>query len=191
MRTLAGFLLVALASPLAAQSGWRLVPTTDPLTQATDRQLVLRADSVAARATDTAVARHPRIDALVVACGQRLPASAGRSLVLYTTESWQLFGAATGYAELRFDGRPEALPAYLTLVEYGVPSPGGQLAPRHAAFLGAGASPYFSSRLLGRLLAARTLTVSYRGIGTTHTLRFQVGGLREALGRLPACRWSD
>jgi hypothetical protein len=190
MKTLTALLLLAAAGPLAAQAGWRMVPTTDALTGTADRRLVLRADTTPTPG-DTTLSHRDRLDAIAVVCGERLPGAAGRSLLLYTTEPWQEFGPTQGYADLRFDGRPEAVHAYLTLLDYGVITPTGRVAPRHVAFLGSEASPYFSSPILARLLAARVLTVTYRAVGAEHTLTFHVAGLPDALGQLSACRWRE
>jgi len=189
MKSITRLLLIALSARLSAQTGWRLVRTSDELTGVADRRLMLRADTMASPA-DTLAHRH-RFDALALVCGERLPSSAGRSLVLFTDESWQQFGAATGYADLRFDGRPEAMPAFVTLIDYGVIAPTGHVAARHMAFLGSESSPYFSRAILTRLLSARTLSVTYRAVGANETLRFHVGELKDALGQLPGCRWSE
>lgn len=190
VKLLTALLLLAVTGPLAAQTGWRLIPTTDDLTGAADRRLVVRADTTPAPA-DSTLPHRDRADAIALVCGDRLPGATGRSLLLYTTESWQEFGPAQGYADLRFDGHPEAVHAYLTLLDYSVIAPTGRVAARHVAFLGSQGSPYFSPRILARLLAARTLRVTYRGVGAERTLTFHVAGLQDALRQLSACRWSD
>jgi hypothetical protein len=189
MKSLAALLLVV-AGPLAAQGGWRLVPTTDDFTGASDRRLVLRADSTTTLPGDTATLPRDARDALVVACGDRLPGAGRRSLLIHTTVPWELYGAASGYAELRFDRPPQTLRTYPTLLDYGAITPTGHVVARHVAFLGTDDSPYFSARLISRLLDARTLSITYRVVGGERTLSFHVEGLREALRQLSGCDWT-
>jgi hypothetical protein len=167
--------LIPLAAIRPADSPWRLVETTDDLTGASDRRLILRAENWNA-ATATAT--------LVVACGDRLPSSEGRSLLFFAGQPLEPFGNELGYAELRFDDQPRPIKAYLTIQDVGDAHPARQI-----AFLGADQSPYFSRALLEQLMAAGKLSVTYRTYGEVRTVSFHPAGLREAIPQLPGCRF--
>ena len=170
-------LLLLTLFPLAARpadSAWRLVETTDDLTGASDRRLILRAENWNA-ATATAT--------LVVVCGDRIPSSEGRSLLFFAGQPLEPFGNEL-YAELRFDDQPRPIKAYLTILDMVDAHPA-----RQVAFLGTDQSPYFSRPLLDQLMAAGKLSVTYRAYGEVRTVSFHPTGLREALPQLPGCRF--
>jgi hypothetical protein len=167
--------LLPLAAVRPAESAWRLVETTDDLTGASDRRLILRAENWNA-ATATAT--------IVVACGDRIPSSEGRSLLFFAGRPFEPFGNELGYAELRFDDQPHPIKAYLTILDVG-----DARATRQVAFLGTDQSPYFSRPLLDQLMAAGKLSVTYRAYGEVRTVSFHPVGLREALPQLAGCRF--
>lgn len=186
-------LITALSASLSAQSpasSWRLVETTDDLTAATDRRLIVRADDWPT-VRDTAAVEEYRRATIILACGDRLPGSEGRSLLFFAGQPLEPFGRELAYVELRFDGRPTPIKAYLTILDYGdaVVTATGRRATRQVAFLGGDKSPYFSPQLFSQLLAAGKLTVKYRAYGAEQTVSFRLTGLREALPQLPGCRW--
>ena len=167
--------LVPLAAVRPADSAWRLVETTDDLTGASDRRLILRAeDWNAATATAT----------IVVACGDRIPSSEGRSLLFFAGRPLEPFGNELGYAELRFDDQPRPIKAYLTILDVG-----DARATREVAFLGTDQSPYFSRPLLDQLMTAGKLSVTYRAYGEVRTVSFHPAGLRQALPQLAGCHF--
>ena len=172
--------LVPLAATHPTDSVWRLVETTDDLTGATDRRLILRADNWSATVAPNGSTRAT----LVVACGDRLPNADGRSLLFFAGQPLEPIGNELAYAELRFDNQP-TIRAYLTIVEVG-----DARRDRQVAFLGTDQSPYFSAPLFARLLAAERLAVTIRAYGEVRTVAFHPVGLREALGQLPDCRWT-
>ncbi len=167
--------LLPLAAVRPTDSAWRLVDTTDDLTGASDRRLILRAENWNA-ATSTAT--------IVVACGDRIPSSDGRSLLFFAGHPFEPFGNELGYAELRFDDQPRPIQAYLTILDVGDARPA-----RQVAFLGTDQSPYFSRPLLDQLMTAGKLSVTYRAYGEARTVAFHPAGLREALPQLTACRF--
>jgi hypothetical protein len=188
------FLLIsALSASLSAQSpgsNWRLVETTDDLTAATDRRLILRADDWPT-VRDTRAVEEYRRASIILACGDRMPGSEGKSLLFFAGQPLEPFGRELGYVELRFDSRPTPIKAFLTILDYGdaVVTATGRRATRQVAFLGGDKSPYFSPQLFSQLLAAAKLTVKYRAYGAEQTVSFRLTGLREALLQLPGCRW--
>jgi hypothetical protein len=188
-------LITALSASLSAQSpasSWRLVETTDDLTAATDRRLIVRTDDWPT-VRDTAAVEEYRRATIILACGDRLPGSEGRSLLFFAGQPLEPFGRELAYVELRFDSRPTPVKAYLTILDYGdaVVTATGRRATRQVAFLGWDKSPYFSPQLFSQLLAAGKLTVKYRAYGAEQTVSFRLTGLREALPQLPGCRWPD
>ena len=194
LKQLLPFLITALAAGLSAQSpqspGWRLVETTDDLTGATDRRLIVRADDWPS-VRDTAAVEEYRRATIILACGDRMPGSEGRSLLFFAGQPLEPFGRELGYVEFRFDGRPTPIKAFLTILDYGdaVVTATGRRATRQVAYLGTNKSPYFSPQLFSQLLAAGRLTVKYRAFGAEQTVSFRLSGLREALPQLPGCRW--
>lgn len=171
-------LVLACSTSAAAQSVWRMVETTNDLTAAgNDRRLIVRADDWPAAPPTTAEGYAGAT--IVVACGDRIPNSAGRSLLFNAGQPLQPFGSEMAYAELRFDRDSVATKVYLTMFE-----------PNRVTFFGEQQSPYFSQRLLGRLMAATTLKVKFRAFGGDSVVSFHVAGLRAALEQLPACHWS-
>jgi len=171
--------LVPLAVSRPTESAWRMVETTDDLTSASDRRLILRAD------------QWPGAT-LVVACGERLPSVDGRSLLFYAGQPLEPFGDELA-ADLRFDDQPRPWKTFFTLVDYGEPvlTPAGHRSSRQVAFLGTDQSPYFSHPLLDQLLGSGKLSVTYRAFGEMHTAMFHLAGLREALAQLAGCRWTS
>jgi hypothetical protein len=189
------FLITALSASLSAQSPastWRLVETTDDLTAATDRRLIVRADDWPT-VQDTAAVQEYRWATIILACGDRMPGSEGKSLLFFAGQPLEPFGRELAYAELRFDGRPAPIKAYLTILDYGdaVVTASGRRATRQVAFLGGEKSPYFSPQLFSQLLGAAKLTVTYRAYGAEQSVSFRLTGLREALQQLPGCRWPN
>ncbi len=171
--------LVPLAAVRPTDSAWRLVETTDDLTGATDRRLILRADNWSA-----AVPRNGSTNAtLVVACGDRLPGADGKSLLFFAGQALEPFGNELAYAELRFDDQPP-IKTYLTILEVGEVR-----RDRQVAFLGTDQSPYFSPTLLARLMDAERLSVTFRAYGEARAVSFHLAGLREALPQLQKCHW--
>lgn len=168
-----------LAAVRAADSAWRLVETTDDLTGATDRRLILRADNWSGAAPANGATRAT----LVLACGDRLPNADGKSLLFFAGQPLEPFGNELAYVELRFDDQPRPIKAYLTLTDV------GDHHDRQVAFLGTDQSPYFSGPLFDRLVAAGQLSVTYRAYGDARTVSFHLAGLRDGLARLPGCRW--
>ena len=166
--------LLPLAAVRPADSAWRLVETTDDLTGSSDRRLILRAENWNP-ATATAT--------VVVACGDRIPGSEGRSLLFFAGQPLEPFGNEL-YAELRFDDQPRPIKAYLTILDVGAARP-----TRQVAFLGTDQSPYFSRPLLDQLMTAGKLSVTYRAYGEVRTVSFHPAGLREALPQRPGCRF--
>lgn len=178
MTTRALALLLALVPLTPADSAWRLVVTTDDLTAASDRRLILRAD-------------QPSNATLVLACGDRLPSADGKSLLFYAGQPLEPFGDELA-ADLRFDDQPRSVKTFFTLADYGEPilTPGGHRSSRQVAFLGTDQSPYFSRPLFDQLVASGKLSLTYRAFGEQHTVIFHLTGLREALSQLSACRWT-
>jgi hypothetical protein len=170
--------LLPLAAVRPLDSAWRLVETTDDLTGATDRRLILRADNWnAAGGPDVATTAT-----LVLACGDRIPNVDGKSLLFYAGQPLEPFGNELAYVELRFDDQPRPIKAYLTISAYG----GG----RQVAFLGSDQSRYFSRPLFDRLTGASKLSVTYRAFSETHRVTFHLAGLSDALSQLSACHWT-
>lgn len=172
--------LVFLAhSTASAQSAWRLVQTTDDLTGAgSDRRLIVRADDWPA--TPPTTADGYRGATIVLVCGDRVPGSAGRSLLFNAGQALQPFGPEFAYAKLRFDNDSTPISAYLTMFD-----------PSRVTFLGDPQNPHFSPRLFGRLLGATKLTITFRAFGGDRMVSFHVAGLRAALAQVPACHWTD
>ena len=166
--------LIPLAAARPADSAWRLVETTDDLTGAGDRRLILRAEHWNATSVTATI---------VVACGDRIPSSEGRSLLFFAGQPFEPFGNEL-YAELRFDDQPRPIKAYLTILDVVDAHPA-----RQVAFLGTDQSPYFSRPLLDQLMAAGKLSVTYRAYGEVRTVSFHPAGLREALPQLAGCRF--
>jgi len=180
--------LVPLAAARSVDSAWRLVETTDDLTGASDRRLILRADNWnAAGSPDVAVTAT-----LVLACGDRIPNADGKSLLFFAGRPLEPFGNELAYAELRFDDQARPIQAYFTIFDYGqaVVTPAGRRGARQVAFLGTDQSPYFSQALFEQLRGAGKLSVTYRAYGETHHVTFHLGGLSDALPQLTACRWT-
>ena len=163
--------LVAAAPAVAAQgSSWRLLETQDELTGAQDRRLILRADGwVPGGAT------------LVVACGDRLPGGAGRTVLLNAAEPLYPFGGeGAAYAEVSLDsGRTRARQYWRMLDGAGAT----------VALVGDTSSPLFSEAFFTRLLGAEALDLRYRALGGERVVRFTLRGLRDELRHLSACRW--
>lgn len=172
------FLIYATAAAQSPQPVWRMVETTDDLTAAGfDRRLIVRADDWPAAPPTTAAGYAGAT--IVVACGDRIPNSAGRSLLFNAGQPLQPFGSEMAYAELRFDKDSVPIKAYLTMLD-----------PRRVTFLGEPQSPYFSPRLLDRLMTATTLQVTFKAFGGDRTVSFHIAGLRAALAQLSGCRWT-
>ncbi|HSD32216.1 MAG TPA: hypothetical protein VLB49_09920 [Gemmatimonadales bacterium] len=183
--------LLLTTSSAAAQSGWRLVQTTDELTAASDTRLILREDAWPTeppKAADTF-----RGATLVIVCGHRLPSAGGRTLLLSADQPMQPFGGNFAYAELRFDSDSTSTKAYFTTLQAssGIAVESGRSYPRYASFLGSEQSPYFSPRIFARMIGATRLTIRYRAYGTDRSATFRLTGLAEALGRLSQCRWTE
>ena len=185
-------LLLLTLLPLAAvrplDSAWRLVETTDDLTGASDRRLILRADNWNATGTPDAA----NTATLVLACGDRIPNLDGKSLLFYAGQPLEPFGNELAYAELRFDDQPRSIKAYFTIFDYGeaVVTQTGRRGARQVAFLGTNQSPYFSRPLFEQLTGATKLSVTYRAFSETHQVTFHVAGLSDALAQLGACQWT-
>lgn len=180
--------LVPLAAVRSLDSAWRLVETTDDLTGASDRRLILRADNW----NPTGAPEVATTATLVLACGDRIPNADGKSLLLFAGQPLEPFGNELAYAELRFDDQPRPIKAYFTIFDYGqaAVTPTGRRQGRQVAFLGTDQSPYFSRPLFDLLTTAGKLTVTYRAYGDTHRVTFHPAGLTEALSQLAACRWT-
>jgi hypothetical protein len=184
-------LLLAAGSNAAAQSGWRLVQTTDELTAASDTRLILREDAwptVPPKAADSF-----RGATLVIVCGHRLPSAAGRTLLLSADQPMQPFGGDFAYAELRFDSDSASTRAYFTTLQASsnIAVESGRSVPRYVSFLGSEQSPYFSPQIFARMLRATRLTIRYRAYGTDRSASFRLAGLAEAVGKLSECRWTE
>lgn len=179
--------LVLTLLPLAAirptDSAWRLVETTDDLTGASDRRLILRADHWSAAAGSPNVTTRAT---LVLACGDRLPNADGKSLVFFAGQPLEPFGNAQAYAELRFDDQPSPIKTYFTIQDVA-----DARASHQVAFLGTNQSPWFSRALFDHLLTAGKLDVTYRAYGEVRRVTFHLAGLGDALPQLPACHWND
>jgi hypothetical protein len=169
--------LVPLAAVRPLDSAWRFVETTDDLTGATDKRLILRADNWNAAGTPEAATTAT----LVLACGDRIPNVDGKSLLFYAGQPLEPFGNELA-AELRFDDQPRAIKAYLTILSVS----GG----RQVAFLGNDQSRYFSRPLFDQLTSATKLSLTYRAFSETHRVTFHVAGLSDALTQLGACQWT-
>ena len=180
--------LVPLAALKPLDSPWRLVETTDDLTAASDRRLILRADSWSSGGAPDATTSAT----LILSCGDRIPNAAGKSLLFFAGQPLEPFGNELAYAELRFDEQPHPIKAYFTILDYGVAllTPSGRRGTRQVAFLGTDQSPYFSRPLFEQLQSASTLSVTYRAYGATHRVTFHLAGLQDALSQLPACQWT-
>lgn len=180
--------LVPLAAVRSLDSAWRLVETTDDLTGASDRRLILRADNW----NPTGAPEVATTATLVLACGDRIPNADGKSLLLFAGQPLEPFGNELAYAELRFDDQPRPIKAYFTIFDYGqaAVTPTGRRQGRQVAFLGTDQSPYFSRPLFDQLTSSSKLTVTYRAYGDTHRVTFHPAGLQDALSQLPACRWT-
>jgi hypothetical protein len=181
--------LLPLAAVRPLDSAWRFVETTDDLTGATDRRLILRADNWNATGTpDAAISAT-----LVLACGDRIPNVNGKSLLFYAGQPLESFGNELAYAELRFDDQPRPIKAYFTIFDYGeaVVTQTGRHGARQVAFLGTDQSPYFSRPLFDQLTSATKLSVTYRAFSETHHVTFHVAGLSDALAQLGACHWTS
>lgn len=181
--------LLLAAGPVAAQSGWRLVQTTDELTAAGDTRLILREDAWPAepsKAADTY-----RGATLVIVCGHRLPGADGRTLLFSADQAMEPFGGDFAYVQLKFDSLPQATKAYFTTLQTGtIAAESGRRYARYVAFLGSEQSPYFSPQIFARLLAASRLTITYRAYGEDRSASFHLDGLREAVTKLAECRWA-
>jgi hypothetical protein len=180
--------LLPLAAVRPLDSPWRFVETTDDLTGASDRRLILRADNWNAPGAPDAVTSAT----LVLACGDRIPNVDGKSLLFYAGQPLEPFGNELAYAELRFDDQPHPLKAYFTIFDYGeaVVTQTGRRGARQVAFLGTDQSPYFSRPLFDQLTGATKLSVTYRAFSETHHVTFHVAGLNDALAQLSACHWT-
>jgi hypothetical protein len=180
--------LVPLAAVRPLDSAWRFVETTDDLTGATDRRLILRADNWSA----TGGPGVATTATLVLACGDRIPNADGKSLLFYAGQPLEPFGNELAYAELRFDDQPRPIKAFFTIFDYGeaVVTQTGRRGARQVAFLGTDQSPYFSRPLFDQIVTATRLTVTYRAYGETHRVTFHLAGLSDALSRLAPCRWT-
>ena len=180
--------LVPLAAVRPLDSAWRLVETTDDLTGATDRRLILRADNWHVTGPPDAATTAT----LVLACGDRVPNADGKSLLFFAGQPLEPFGNELAYAELRFDDQPRPIKAYFTIFDYGeaVVTPAGRRGARQVAFLGTDQSPYFSRPLFDQLLTAGKLSVTYRAYGDNHRVTFHLAGLSDALSQLTACHWT-
>lgn len=183
--------LLLVAGPVAAQSGWRLVQTTDELTAASDTRLILREDAWPTQPPKAADSF--RGATLVIACGHRLPSADGRTLLLSADQPMEPFGGDFAYVELQFDSEPRITKAYFTTSQAGggIAVETGRSYPRYVAFLGSPQSPYFSLQIFARLLTARRLRIRYRAFGTDRTAAFHLTGLPEAVARLTECRWTQ
>jgi hypothetical protein len=183
-------LLAAWSAPAAGQSGgWRFVPAAGPAALQHDGRLVLRG---ADRPVGSERIRPEGPSALlVIACGARLPEAQGRVLYFQAAEAMEPFGGE-GFAEFRFDGRSRSRDTYLILP--GRNSEPGQLAPRagllRLGLLGDDSNPYYSEGLLAEMLGARSMTVTYLAFGEKRSVRFELGGLAEALPALGPCDWA-
>lgn len=180
--------LVPLAAVRPLDSPWRFVETTDDLTGATDRRLILRADNWSA-AGAPGVANTAT---LVLACGDRIPNADGKSLLFFAGQPLEPFGNELAYAELRFDDQPRPIKAFFTIFDYGeaVVTQTGRRGARQVAFLGTDQSPYFSQPLFDQIVTATRLAVTYRAYGETHRVTFHLAGLGDALPRIAPCRWT-
>ncbi len=193
LKRLLPLLITALSTSLSAQSpasNWHLVETTDDLTAARDRRLIVRADDWPTVRDTTAMEEYRRAT-IVLACGDRIPGSEGKSLLFYAGQPLEPFGRELAYVELRFDGHPTPIKAFLTILDNGdaVVTATGRRANRQVAFLGGDKTPYFSPQLFSQLLGAGKLAVKYRAYGAEQTVSFRLSGLREALRQMPGCRW--
>lgn len=164
-------LALAVAPAVAAQtSTWRLVETQDELTGARDKRLILRAEGWTSGGAT-----------LIVACGDRLPAAQGRTLLLNAAEPLYPFGGdAAAYAEVSFDRGRSHERHYWKMLDG---------ANARIALMGDEPSPLFSDTLFTRLLGADTVAVKYRALGGERAIRFAVRGLRDELRHLSGCRW--
>jgi len=182
--------LLPLAAVRPVDSAWRFVETTDELTGATDRRLILRADNWSA--TGVGAPDAVTTATLVLACGDRIPNADGKSLLFFAGQPLEPYGNELAYAELRFDDQPRPIKAYFTIFDYGeaVVTQTGRRGARQVAFLGTDQSPYFSRPLFDQLTSATKLSVSYRAFSETHNVTFHVAGLSDALPQLSACHWT-
>jgi hypothetical protein len=186
------FLLSALllaAAPLAAQSGWRFVQTTDEFTAASDARLILREDGWPTGPQAEAAAYHSAT--LLIVCGHRIPGDSGRTLLLSADQPMQPF-ANLAYVEMRFDSEPQATQAYFTTQQSDVVAPeSGHRYSRYVAFLGTEQRPYFSPVIFTKLLKGSRLRLRYRAFGTDRTASFHIAGLRGAMAKLSECHWNE
>src|SRR5262245_44661012 len=146
----------ALVAPLAAQqSGWRLIETQDELAGGPpkDQRLILRAEGWT-----------PGGPTLIVACGDRLPASERRTLLFNGGQPLQPFGAdPLAYAEVRFDAQPATLAYWAQYGSAGL------------AFIGSTQDSHLDAGFFATLLGADTLRIRYRVLNGERTARFAIG----------------
>lgn len=183
--------LLLVTSSAAAQSGWRLVQTTDELTAASDTRLILREDAWPTEPPKAADSF--RGATLVIVCGHRLPGAGGRTLLLSADQPMQPFGDRLAYVELRFDADSQVTKAFFTTLRAsgGIAVESGRSVPRYASFLGSKQSPYFSPEIFARLIRSTRVMIRYRAYGTDRSATFRLSGLSEALGKLSECRWTQ
>jgi hypothetical protein len=188
------FLAPCLAALALQSSGWLRVETVDEYTGARDTRVILRAEEwPALRHTS-----HPddyKGATLVVSCGDRVPSSEGRSMLLFAGEPLMPFGGEEqAYLELSFDGQGRREGSYFTIYDFGdmLVRQTGNRSSRHVAFLGTEKSPYYSPELLDKILSSQILTVRYRTFGRDErrTVTFRVAGLQAALSGVEGCDWT-
>jgi hypothetical protein len=185
----------AVVAPLAAQdSGWRLIETQDEFSGAHDRRLILRARQLPQRTHRQSPDAYKGAS-LILACGERLPADSGRTLLFYGGLHLEPFGGREeAYVEFRFSHQPRRMSQYWLLFDYGesVMVPDRSPTGRHLAFIGSEGQPYYSRRFLTDLLSADTLSISYRALGrAAQVVEFDVHGLAAALRQLTECAWPE
>jgi len=185
--------LATLPLTLVAQgSKWRLLDTRDELTGAVDRRLILRAEGAPARRHTDSPDKY-RGASLIVACGERLPADSGRTLLFYAGMPLEPFGGAEhGYAEVRFSDQRSFTDTYLLLLDYGETVVQADRTPsgRHVAFLGSQRTPYYSDSTLRQMIRSERLTVRFRPLGAASmAVEFDLRGLAAELSHLNPCHW--
>jgi hypothetical protein len=184
--------ILSTVAPAASQeSSIRVARTVDDVTGRADTRVIVVADSQPAL-TGRGSPSDYKGATLIVACGNRVPADSGRTLLLYAGQAFEPFGEGLAYAEVRFDTTGAYRKMDLPIFDYGesVETSTAGRASRHMAYFGTSARPYYSEGFLKSLLAAGTFQVRYRAFGAGwRNVNFRLDGLRASLQSVRGCRW--
>lgn len=187
----ATIIVVTASMATAQESAIRVARTVDDVTGRADTRVIIVAESQPVLTIRPAPSDYKGAT-LIIACGNRVPADSGRTLLLYAGQALEPFGDGLAYAEVRFDTAGAYRKMDLPIFDYGesVETSTAGRASRHMAYLGTGARPYYSEGFVKSLLAAGTLHIRFRAFGAGwRNVSFRLDGLRGALQSVRACRW--